>query len=153
MNHHPNHPSMERMAAKGVTAFAFSGLPAMIDRVAAAGTATEVAAKLKEFYDAGARHFVFLPATGGADPRPVLDRLFEMSCRRSANTRPARRPEAAAFLFTPSLPADNLSASWKWSLGSMCRCRAGISLRCTSVGRVCSQYSIAGTGWWPACTW
>jgi alkanesulfonate monooxygenase SsuD/methylene tetrahydromethanopterin reductase-like flavin-dependent oxidoreductase (luciferase family) len=48
----------------------------MVDRVAAAGTPTEVAAKLVEFYDAGARHFVFMPATAGADPRPVLDRLF-----------------------------------------------------------------------------
>ena len=49
---------------------------AMIDSVAAAGTASEVTAKLKEFYDARARHFVFMPATGGADQRPVLDRLF-----------------------------------------------------------------------------
>jgi alkanesulfonate monooxygenase SsuD/methylene tetrahydromethanopterin reductase-like flavin-dependent oxidoreductase (luciferase family) len=49
---------------------------AMIDRVAAAGTTADVTTKVREFYDAGARHFVFLPATGGADPRPVLDRLF-----------------------------------------------------------------------------
>jgi probable F420-dependent oxidoreductase len=49
---------------------------AMIDRVAAAGTAAEVTAKLHDFYDAGARHFVFLPATGGSDQRPVLDQLF-----------------------------------------------------------------------------
>jgi len=49
---------------------------AMIDRVAAAGTAEEVTDKLRMFYDAGARHFVVLPATGGADPQPVLDRLF-----------------------------------------------------------------------------
>jgi probable F420-dependent oxidoreductase len=49
---------------------------AMIDRVAAAGTAGEVMAKLRAFYDAGARHFVFHPATAGADQRPVLDRLF-----------------------------------------------------------------------------
>ncbi len=48
----------------------------MIDSVAAAGTAGEVLAKLQAFYDAGARHFVFLPATGGSDPAPVLDRLF-----------------------------------------------------------------------------
>jgi probable F420-dependent oxidoreductase len=45
----------------------------MIDSVAAAGTASEVTAKLRRFYDAGARHFVFLVA--GADPGPVLDRL------------------------------------------------------------------------------
>jgi alkanesulfonate monooxygenase SsuD/methylene tetrahydromethanopterin reductase-like flavin-dependent oxidoreductase (luciferase family) len=49
---------------------------AMIDRVAAAGTAEDVTKKLTEFYDAGARHFVFLPATAGGDQRPVLDRLF-----------------------------------------------------------------------------
>ena len=48
----------------------------MIDSVAAAGNAEEVTAKLLAFYDAGARHFVFLPATAGADPKPVLDRLF-----------------------------------------------------------------------------
>ena len=49
---------------------------AMIDRVAAAGTAAEVITKVQAFYDAGARHFVFVPATGGADSRSVLDRLF-----------------------------------------------------------------------------
>ncbi len=49
---------------------------AMVDRVAAAGTPTEVATRLTEFYDAGARHFIFMPATAGADPGPVLDRLF-----------------------------------------------------------------------------
>ena len=49
----------------------------MIDSVAAAGNAEEVTAKLRAFYDAGARHFVFLPATAGADPKPVLDRLFD----------------------------------------------------------------------------
>ncbi len=49
---------------------------AMVDSVAAAGTAAQVTAKLCDFYDAGARHFVFMPATAGADPAPVLDRLF-----------------------------------------------------------------------------
>ena len=48
----------------------------MIDSVAAAGTAAEVTAKLRAFYDAGARHFVFHAATAGADQRPVIDRLF-----------------------------------------------------------------------------
>jgi alkanesulfonate monooxygenase SsuD/methylene tetrahydromethanopterin reductase-like flavin-dependent oxidoreductase (luciferase family) len=48
----------------------------MIDGVAAAGTAAEVTAKVQRFHDAGARHFVFLPATAGADQKPVLDRLF-----------------------------------------------------------------------------
>ncbi len=49
---------------------------AMVDSVAAAGTPAEVASKLTAFYDAGARHFVFSPATAGADPRPVIDRLL-----------------------------------------------------------------------------
>lgn len=48
----------------------------MLDSVAAAGTANEVTAKLCDFYDAGARHFIFLAATAGAPQRPVLDRLF-----------------------------------------------------------------------------
>jgi probable F420-dependent oxidoreductase len=50
---------------------------AMVDSVAAAGTPDEVAAKLRAFYDAGARHFVFAPATAGEDPQPVLDVLFD----------------------------------------------------------------------------
>jgi probable F420-dependent oxidoreductase len=48
----------------------------MVDRVAAAGTPEEVSAKLQAFHDSGARHFVFSPATGGADAQPVIDRLF-----------------------------------------------------------------------------
>ena len=62
---------------------------AMIDRVAAAGTAAEVTKKVQAFYDAGARHFVFAPATGGADSRPVLDRLL-------AEVVPALRQHAAS---------------------------------------------------------
>jgi len=48
----------------------------MVDRVAAAGTVDEVTEKLRAFHAAGARHFVFSPATAGADPQPVVDRLF-----------------------------------------------------------------------------
>ena len=48
----------------------------MVDSVAAAGTATDVTTKVCEFYDAGARHFVFLPAVSGRDAAGVLDRLF-----------------------------------------------------------------------------
>jgi probable F420-dependent oxidoreductase len=62
---------------------------AMVDGVAAAGTAEEVTAKLRAFYDAGARHFVFLPATAGAPEQPVLDRLF-------AEVLPPLREHAAA---------------------------------------------------------
>jgi len=61
----------------------------MIDSVAAVGTAAEVTAKLVEFYDAGARHFVLNPVTFGADPRPVLDVLLD-------EVMPAVREHAAA---------------------------------------------------------
>jgi probable F420-dependent oxidoreductase len=64
----------------------------MIDSVAAAGTASEVTATLRRFYDAGARHFVFLAATAGADQGPVLDRLC-------AEVIPALREQT-----TPSQP-------------------------------------------------
>lgn len=49
----------------------------MIDSVAAAGSRTEVTDRLKEFVDAGARHFIFMPATGGEDPEPVVHRLLD----------------------------------------------------------------------------
>jgi probable F420-dependent oxidoreductase len=47
---------------------------AMIDRVAAAGTADQVTTTLQAFVDAGARHLVFTPMVRG-DARPLLDRL------------------------------------------------------------------------------
>ncbi len=50
---------------------------AMIDGVAAAGTPPEVTRKLQDFVDAGARHFILMPATGGADPDAVIGRLFD----------------------------------------------------------------------------
>jgi probable F420-dependent oxidoreductase len=62
---------------------------AMVDRVAAAGTASEVAAKVCEFYDAGARHFVFSPAAPATRRRDVLDRLF-------SEVIPALRAHASA---------------------------------------------------------
>ncbi|WP_307875169.1 LLM class flavin-dependent oxidoreductase [Frankia nepalensis] len=50
---------------------------AMVDSVAAAGTPAEVTAKLRAFVDAGARHFIFLPAPGpDGDPDPVIQRLL-----------------------------------------------------------------------------
>ncbi len=48
----------------------------MVDSVAAAGTPEEVTAKLHAYYSAGARHFVFSPATAGSDPRPVVAHLL-----------------------------------------------------------------------------
>jgi probable F420-dependent oxidoreductase len=50
---------------------------AMIDGVAAAGTPSEVIRKLQDFVDAGARHFIFSPATSGGDPDAVIGRLFD----------------------------------------------------------------------------
>jgi probable F420-dependent oxidoreductase len=47
---------------------------AMIDRVAAAGTAEQVTTTLQAFVDAGARHLVFTPMVRGT-ARPLLDRL------------------------------------------------------------------------------
>jgi alkanesulfonate monooxygenase SsuD/methylene tetrahydromethanopterin reductase-like flavin-dependent oxidoreductase (luciferase family) len=61
----------------------------MVDSVAAAGTTAEVLEKLEAFHDAGARHFVFSPATAGADPAPVIDRLL-------GDVIPALREHAAA---------------------------------------------------------
>ena len=61
----------------------------MVDSVAAAGTTEEVTAKVQAFHDAGARHFVFSPATAGADPQPVVDRLL-------GDIVPALREHAAA---------------------------------------------------------
>jgi probable F420-dependent oxidoreductase len=63
---------------------------AMVDRVAAAGTVDEVTKTMRAFYDAGARHIVFAPATGGADAQPVVDRLF-------GDVVPALREYAAQY--------------------------------------------------------
>ncbi len=76
LNINPNGDTARDEAARTLGGTYNQDFRAMIDSVAAAGTAAEVAAKLQSFYDAGARHFVFLPATAGADQRPVLDRLF-----------------------------------------------------------------------------
>ena len=76
LNINPDGDTAREEAARTMGGTYNQDFRAMIDSVAAAGTATEVAAKLQSFYDAGARHFVFLPATAGADQRPVLDRLF-----------------------------------------------------------------------------
>lgn len=76
LNINPDGEAARNEAARAMGGTYKQDFRAMIDRVAAAGTAAEVTAKLREFYDAGARHFVFLPATADADHGPVLDRLF-----------------------------------------------------------------------------
>ena len=81
---------------------------AMIDHVAAAGTVGEVAAKLQTFYDAGARHFVFLPVTAGAPEQPVLDRLF-------AEVLPPLHDHAAGTPGTSDGECGGTSASFSFS--------------------------------------
>ena len=76
LNINPNGDVARDQAARTMGGTYDQDFRAMIDSVAAAGTTSEVTAKLQGFYDAGARHFIFLPATAGADQRPVLDRLF-----------------------------------------------------------------------------
>ena len=49
----------------------------MVDHVAAAGTPDEVGQKVQAFVDAGARHFVFMPAAGDGSPDAVIHRLLE----------------------------------------------------------------------------
>lgn len=49
----------------------------MIDRVAAAGTPSEVARKLRDFVEAGARHFIFMPAAGRGAHTDLIKRLFD----------------------------------------------------------------------------
>jgi probable F420-dependent oxidoreductase len=48
----------------------------MVDNVAAAGTPAEVTAKLLAFVDAGARHFIFTPATRSGNTDTIIDRLL-----------------------------------------------------------------------------
>jgi alkanesulfonate monooxygenase SsuD/methylene tetrahydromethanopterin reductase-like flavin-dependent oxidoreductase (luciferase family) len=63
-------------AAKGLGGFQRRDLSTIVDHIAAAGTVGEVRARVRDFYDAGARHFVFLPVTAGAPETPVLDQLL-----------------------------------------------------------------------------
>jgi probable F420-dependent oxidoreductase len=49
----------------------------LVDNVAAAGTPSEVRSKLQDFVDAGARHFIFVPAAGEGDPDAIVGRLLE----------------------------------------------------------------------------
>ncbi|HVU74903.1 MAG TPA: TIGR03619 family F420-dependent LLM class oxidoreductase [Mycobacteriales bacterium] len=67
--------------AREATARSLGGLydkdfAAMVDSVTASGTVDEVAEKLSAFVDAGARHFVFLPACDPGDADTVIDRLL-----------------------------------------------------------------------------
>jgi alkanesulfonate monooxygenase SsuD/methylene tetrahydromethanopterin reductase-like flavin-dependent oxidoreductase (luciferase family) len=63
----------------------------MVDNVAAAGTPGEVQRKLEAFVDAGARHFIFMPAAGrDGDPDRIVRALVEdviPAVRESVRTR------------------------------------------------------------------
>ena len=50
----------------------------MVDNVAAAGTPDEVQRKLEAFVDAGARHFIFMPAAGpDGNPDRIVRALID----------------------------------------------------------------------------
>ena len=76
VNVNPDGDAAREEAARSMGGTYDQDFRAMVDNVAAAGTSEEVTAKVKAFHDAGARHFVFSPATAGGDPAPVVDRLF-----------------------------------------------------------------------------
>lgn len=76
VNVNPDGDTAREEAARSMGGTYNQDFSAMVDSVAAAGTADEVTAKMQAFHDAGVRHFVFSPATAGADPGSVIDRLF-----------------------------------------------------------------------------
>jgi probable F420-dependent oxidoreductase len=76
VNVNPDGDAAREEAARSMGGTYNQDFRAMVDSVAAAGTVDEVTKKMQAFYDAGARHIVFSPATAGADPQPVVDRLF-----------------------------------------------------------------------------
>jgi probable F420-dependent oxidoreductase len=76
VNVNPDGDAAREEAARSMGGTYNQDFAPMVDSVAAAGTPEEVAAKVQAFHDAGARHFVFSPATAGGDPEPVVDRLL-----------------------------------------------------------------------------
>lgn len=77
LNIHPDGDVAREQAARTMGGTYNQDFRQMVDSVAVAGTPTEVLDKLKLFYDAGARYFVFNPSTAGADTTPVVDRLLD----------------------------------------------------------------------------
>jgi alkanesulfonate monooxygenase SsuD/methylene tetrahydromethanopterin reductase-like flavin-dependent oxidoreductase (luciferase family) len=60
----------------------FRGVPGqdyspLIDKVAAVGNASTVTSRLQSYVDAGVRHFIFSPLTGGAERGDMLSRLLD----------------------------------------------------------------------------
>jgi probable F420-dependent oxidoreductase len=76
LNINPDGVAAREEAARSMGGTYDQDFRAMVDNVAAAGTPEEVTEKVKAFHDAGARHFVFSPATAGSDARSVVDLLF-----------------------------------------------------------------------------
>jgi len=77
LNINPDGDAAREGAARSMGGTYNQDFRAMVDNVAAAGTVREVVEKLKAFVDAGARHFVFSPATGGGDSKAVVQRLLD----------------------------------------------------------------------------
>jgi alkanesulfonate monooxygenase SsuD/methylene tetrahydromethanopterin reductase-like flavin-dependent oxidoreductase (luciferase family) len=73
----PDGTESRRDAAAAIGGNYNQDFTAMIDRVAVAGTSQEVAAKLREFVDAGARHFVLSPMSKAGAGDVITDRLIE----------------------------------------------------------------------------
>jgi probable F420-dependent oxidoreductase len=76
LNINPDGDAAREAAARSMGGAYDQDFRQMVDSVAAAGTPGEVIEKLKAFYDAGARHFVFSPATAGADSTAVIQLLI-----------------------------------------------------------------------------
>jgi probable F420-dependent oxidoreductase len=77
VNAHPDGRRAREEAARTLGGTYNQDFRDMIDRVAAAGTPDEVRQKIEDFVDAGARHFIFVPAAGDGNPDLVLHRLFQ----------------------------------------------------------------------------
>ncbi|HEY7107074.1 MAG TPA: LLM class flavin-dependent oxidoreductase [Acidimicrobiia bacterium] len=76
VNVQPDGDAAREEAARSMGGTYDQDFRAMVDHVAAAGTGADVIEKVTAFYDAGARHFVFSPATAGKDPVPIEERLL-----------------------------------------------------------------------------
>jgi probable F420-dependent oxidoreductase len=89
-NVHPDGEQAREEAARMMGGNYNQDFKEMIDGVAAAGTVDEVLRKLNSFVDAGARHFIFLPATTPERSADVVDRLV-------GEVMPAVREHAATL--------------------------------------------------------
>ena len=74
---HADGDTARRAAASALGGRYNQDFRAMVDNVTAAGTPVEVTTKLKDFVDAGVRHFVFLPISPGDQGNAVTHRLLD----------------------------------------------------------------------------